>query len=477
MTRYTTIVVISLLASSALAQSDATDRTGIATSPGVAEPAPAPVAEPTPGAEPIEQLAGSVASELRDTPPPLAASLATETSAPPAPTESVAESALSLAGRVLSELQIHGFVSQGGFVSTANDYIGNSSRGSLKFFEAGINFALEPADQLRVGLQFVFRNVGVLSEDVPRVDWALIDYRWTPWFGMRAGLIKMPLGLYNEYVDIDSARTAILLPQSVYPVRNRDALIAHTGFAIYGNIAIGGAGYIDYQAWLGTLTIPSSALELTNARLASTDTKYIAGGQIYWRPPLEGLRVGATYLRASIDFNVVLDAGLVAQAVAMEYLPPGHDGKLRITHDPTSFWVGSAEYIVGDWLFAAEYSRWLKHEESTVPILVPTRDEDAERFYAMATYRVSKYFEFGLYYAVTHADVRDRDGEENARFTEPFQGFQRDLAASFRFDVNEYWLWKLEAHFIDGVAELQSTVNLNPKRHWGLFLLKTTVMF
>jgi hypothetical protein len=477
MTRYATILVVSLLASSTSAQSDAAAPTDITTSGGIADPLPGQVAEPTPGAEPIDPLVGSGASAVTDTTPPPAASLATENSAVTAPTEAVAESALSLAARVLSELQIHGFVSQGGFVSTANDYIGNSSRGSLEFFEAGINFAMEPADQLRVGLQLVFRNVGVLSEAVPRVDWALIDYRWTPWFGMRGGLIKMPLGLYNEYIDIDSTRTAILLPQSVYPVRNRDALIAHTGFAIYGNIEIGGAGDIDYQAWLGTLTIPSSALELTNARLASTDTKYIAGGQIYWRPPLEGLRVGATYLRASIDFNIVLDAGLVAQAVAMEYLPPGHDGKLRITHDPTSFWVGSAEYIVGDWLFAAEYSRWLKHEKSTLPILVPTRDEDAERFYAMATYRVSRYFELGLYYAVSHADVNDRDGEENPRFTEPIQGYQRDLAASFRFDVNEYWLWKLEAHYIDGVAELQSTVNLNPKRHWGLFLLKTTVLF
>ena len=48
-------------------------------------------------------------------------------------------------------MQVHGFVSEGGFVSTANDYIGASSRGSLKFFEAGINVSPDLTDRLHVG--------------------------------------------------------------------------------------------------------------------------------------------------------------------------------------------------------------------------------------------------------------------------------------------------------------------------------------
>jgi hypothetical protein len=157
-------------------------------------------------------------------------------------------------------------------------------------------------------------------------------------------------------------------------------------------------------------------------------------------------------------------------------LPPEHDGKLMISQRPTSFWVGSAEYIAGDWLFAAEYSRWLKHQQATLPDLIPTIDEDTERFYAMASYRVSKVFELGSYLAVTHLDVHHRDGD-SAKFAEKFQAYQRDLTASLRIDVNEYWLWKVEAHFIDGVAELQRTQNPNPTRYWGLFLFRTTMTF
>lgn len=373
-------------------------------------------------------------------------------------------------------MHVHGFISQGGFVSTDNDYIGASSRGTLKFFEAGINASVELSEQLRAGVQFVARRVGTLSEELPRLDWGLLDFRWSQWLGMRAGVIKMPLGLYNEYVDIDASRTAILLPQSMYPLRNRDALISHLGFALYGALPLGSVGALDYQAWLGTLTIPRSALTLSGASLDSTDAKYVAGGQIFYRPPLDGLRIGATYLRASIDFNLTFDPRVMDQLVMAGLVPSDYDGRLVISQAPTGFWVGSAEYVVDGWLFAAEYSRWLKHQTSTLPEVLPTLDEDAERFYAMVTYRVSPHFELGTYYSVIHADADDRDGRDG-EFMPRSRAFQRDLALSLRFDVNEWWLWKLEGHFIDGTADLDTTRNPDPERYWGLFLFRTTVTY
>lgn len=391
-------------------------------------------------------------------------STATETASP------------SLFSRIMERVQFHGFASEGGFVSTANDYIGKSSRGSLKFFEAGVNVSVTLTDQLRVGMQFVSRSVGTLSEEVPRLDWAIIDYRFRPWLGARAGVIKVPLGLYNEYIGVDAARTSILLPQSMYPLRNRDALISHTGFALYGDIALGPVGSLEYQAWAGTLTIPRSALELEGADLRSVDTKYVAGGQLFWHPPLEGLRIGASYLRASVDFHLRLDAANTQGLIEAGVAAPDYTGKLRIQQRPTQIWVASLEYTRNDWLFAFEYSRWLKHQQTSLPTVLPAFDEDAERFYAMLTYRVTPHFELGTYYSAVFADVKDRRSH-GAKFTRRSNGFQRDLAATLRVDINDYWLWKLEGHFIDGSAELQSSVNPDPTRFWGLFLLRTTVTF
>jgi hypothetical protein len=375
-----------------------------------------------------------------------------------------------------ARVQIHGFASEGAFASTANDYLGSASSASLELFEAGINFSTDVADRLRAGIQLFARDVGSLRDDAPRIDWAYLDYHWRPWLGLRAGAIKMPFGLYNEYVDIDAARLPILLPESVYPIRNRDVLLSHTGFAIYGSRTIGIGGELEYQAWLGTLTIAREALDLVSATLDSARSKYVTGAQVFWHPPLDGLRVGATFVRTSVDFHVTLAPATVNALIMAGAVAPGFDGKVVISQRPDTLVVGSAEYSSGDWLFAAEYSRWFKRQRATLPVLIPTFEEDGERFYAMGTRRMSPWLEAGGYYSVNHFDAGDRGGHD-PRFAERFYAFQRDLSVTLRFDVNDHWLWKLEGHLMDGTASLPATSNPHPERYWGLFLLRTTVTF
>jgi hypothetical protein len=373
--------------------------------------------------------------------------------------------------------EIHGFASEGAFVSTDNDYIGRSSRGTLELFEAGVNFSMEVVDRLRVGLQLYGRDIGQFRDLPPRLDWAFLDYHWQRWLGLRAGIIKMPWGLYNEYEDIDASRLAILLPQSVYQVRNRSALLAHTGFSLYGNAALGDAGELDYQAWIGSLEIPANALTLSGAALDDIDPKYVAGAQLFWHPPVEGLRVGGTFIRAVIDFHVTLDAANIAALIAAGLVPPGYDGALTISQEPDTWWILSVEYAHDDWLFAAEYARTYKHQVTSLPEVLPALDDDNERFYVLATRRLSRRFEVGGYYSHYYVDPGDRGGDDKMKFARESDAFQRDLAATVRLDLNDHWLWKLEAHFMDGTADLDAAQNPTPERYWGLFLLKTTVTF
>ncbi len=373
-------------------------------------------------------------------------------------------------------VQIHGFVSEGGFISTDNNYIGESSRGSLEFFEVGINVSSDIADKLRAGVQLFARDEGVLHDVSPRIDWAFLDYAWRPSLGLRAGVIKMPFGLYNEYVDIDAARVPILLPQSLYSFRTRDVLLSHRGFSLYGTREVGSAGELDYQVWLGSLTIPSNALTIQGGFLERVDTKYVTGAQLFWHPPIEGLRVGATFVRASIDFHLAFEESTRAQLVMLGLVPPDYDGKVVISQRPDTLVVGSTEYTRGDWLFAAEYNRTRTRQRTSLPALIPTYEQTSERFYGMATYQVSPKVAAGAYYSVSYLDVDDRKGHD-PKYAERFYAWQRDLAATLRLDVNEHWLWKLEAHFIDGTADLDVALNANPTRYWGLFLARTTVTF
>jgi hypothetical protein len=419
------------------------------------------------------------ADEPATTPVPATAPVPEPPTEPPTPTPTPTEApevAEAGVGLEVPTIDIHGFVSEGGFVSTANNAIGHSKRGSLEFFETGLNVSTEVVDQLRVGVQLFFRREGSLRDSAPQIDWAFLDYRAKPWLGLRAGVIRMPFGLYNEYSDIDAARLPILLPQSIYPVRNREALLSHTGLALYGNHPVGALGELDYQAWLGTLSVPANALELNGASLDEVDTRYVTGAQLFWQPPVDGLRLGATLVRASIDFQLTLDADQVAALIAAGLVPADYDGRLTISQKPTQFWILSGEWIHDDWLVAAEYSRATKHQRTTLPDLLPTIDEDAELLYAMVTYRLTSALETGVYYSVTSLDAHDRDGSD-AHWANAYNAYQRDHAAMLRWDVNDHWLWKAEAHVIDGTAELLSAPNPKPQHYWGLFLFRTTVTF
>jgi hypothetical protein len=378
----------------------------------------------------------------------------------------------------ISGVQIHGFVSEGAFVSTSNDYIGASSRGTLELFEAGINVSTEVADRLHAGIQLFARDVGQFRDIPPRLDWAYLDYHWKPWLGLRAGVIKMPYGLYNEFADIDATRTSILMPQAIYPLRDRSVLLAHTGFAIYGEQRLGeSAGSLEYQAWLGTLNVPENALVVGGATLDDIDDKYVTGAQLFWHTPLDGLRVGSTWLRTSVDFRLTLDAATTQALIAAGLVPPTFDGKIVIAQRPDTVWIASAEYTRDTWLFAAEYARWYQRQVSSIPNLLPEQNGKNERFYAMVTHRLCRELELGVYYSELYADADDRGGTNKKLFAKSYFAWQRDATASLRYDVNDRWLWKVEAHFIDGTADISPAPTTTPDRYWGLFLVKTAVTF
>lgn len=437
----TAALVLLLFAGPALAQPPPP------TDPAPIEPSVEPPVEPPPPVEPV-------------TPPP----------SPPAhPAEAAPVDLRPLLSRYLS---VRGFLSQGAFISTANDYLGKSSRGSLELFEAGLTISAELSDQLRVGMQLFSRDVGTLGDYTIDLDWAYLDYRWKPWLGLRAGHIKLPFGLYNEYTDIDVARVSILMPQSLYPIDSRDVLLAHTGFSVYGE-ARTTIGTLTYQLFGGTFLIePASSAQ---ARADSIDSKYVVGGQVFLSPH-EGLRVGASYLRASIDYFFTLEPSQIQMYVDAGVVPPDFDGKVALYQRPATLVVGSAEYLRDDWTFAAEYSRWLVRFRAE-PALIPTTESDSERFYVLAAKRLSDRHELGGYYSVYHVDAADRRGRDTMQFARPQDAFQRDAALTLRYDVNEHWLWKLEGHLVDGTAALVRTTNPDPTRTWGLFLIRTTLTF
>jgi hypothetical protein len=363
---------------------------------------------------------------------------------------------LALPGN-LPELQIHGFVSQGFLFSSANNYLANSSKGSFEFSEVGLNFTMPATDRLRLGVQLFSRDLGPTGDYRAVLDWYYLDYHWNDWLGVRAGRVKVPFGLYNDSADIDSARTAVLLPQSVYPAESRDYLLAQTGVEVYGYSSIGGLGGLDYRLYTGTLFIEPPKPGSTPFTVLNYTVPWLAGGRLLWSPPLEGLRLGASVEILKLEGDL---------------LGPAPIGKFAFTV-PATLWVASAEYVVRDWLFAAEFSRWVVKLESSKPSVLPESSTTSQRAYALATYRINSWLQAGGYYSIYYPDFQHREGQDE---------MQLDGALTVRFDVNANWLIKLEGHYVHGTAALSPSLNRDqPLRSlqpdWALFAVKTTAYF
>jgi hypothetical protein len=316
----------------------------------------------------------------------------------------------------------------------------------------------------------------------------------------------MPFGLYNEGRDVDMLRTSIFLPQSIYNEKQRDFILAYEGAGAYGNFDLHGAGELDYHVYVGTLNVPDTGtgfwadlfasfsqdlepvvgLEFdreyvnddgtADASFRSMDDSqvtfpWIFGGAVNWTTPLEGLRLGSSAMQGRYNIQTVLryDVTIPEGNNGAGYHP--YDIAIDKTHRINHLATFSAEYIRGDLTLAAEYY----HDDF--------EDNITRGWYVLAGNRFSRLLSLAAYYS----DAEPIGGDQAKWNIElnglpDYYGWQRDLTISSRFDLTDFWLFKLEYHFIDGVALTQPrTLEENladpMKRHWGMFAAKTTFHF
>ena len=411
------------------------------------------------------------------------------------------------AGEIGENLYLNGFVSQGYLNTSSNDFlVPRSMKGTSAFTEAAITLIARPMDRLQVGIQFLGRNFGDTGNDQVLIDWAYGDFRWKDQLGFRAGKVKLPFGLYNEGRDVDMLRTSIFLPQSIYNEKQRDFTLAYEGAGLYGNFDIHGGGEIEYHVYGGTLTVPDAArgfwrdlyeeggrdatplagllvdmeyenpLGTAQATFGSLEDPqvnfpWIIGGAVIWNTPLEGFRIGSTAMQGRYNIQTTLryDVEIPEGFNGAGYHPfvMEVDEKESIDHLATL----SAEYVHGDLTLAAEYYQDKISDSKTVG------------WYVQSDYRFSRLYSLCVYYA-DYSPFESHEDQMTLELLElpDYYAWQRALTVSSRFDLTDFWLFKLEYHFTDGVAgaERRSLVEdqTNPKKqHWGIFVAKTTFHF
>ncbi|MGB8986781.1 MAG: hypothetical protein WCC37_09280 [Candidatus Sulfotelmatobacter sp.] len=214
----------------------------------------------------------------------------------------------NLQAQDLAGIEIHGFATQGFLFSSNNNYLTmQSSSGSLQWTDGAVSLTDSLTENLRVGIQLHMYQLGQLGGPNLEVDWASGDYRVNDYFGIRAGKVKTPLGLFNDSQDIDAIFLWILLPQGAYPIDNKDFFLAHLGGEMYGALPLGNrAGKLLYRGYAGYNNLDTRGGYIQSLTEAGVTFKSPPGGKTYggdlrWQAPLTGLILGASALVQALD--------------------------------------------------------------------------------------------------------------------------------------------------------------------------------
>ena len=190
-------------------------------------------------------------------------------------------------------VQIHSFASQGFAYSNQNNYLTmKTSRGTFDMTDVGVNVSIQLTDKLRIGAQAYDRDFGSLGQWHPQLDWAVADYRFKDWFGIRGGVVKTVFGLENDTQDVDALHTFALLPQSVYPTDLRDSLLRHRGGDVYGDIPLKRLGALAYTAYAGLRQDGLTSESAPGARLR---------GQVDFLEPMVNAQTRTTVARIEVS--------------------------------------------------------------------------------------------------------------------------------------------------------------------------------
>lgn len=376
--------------------------------------------------------------------------------------------------------EVHGFASQGYVHSTGRDFLvkESSDGGSFNLFEAAINVSNSFSPKTHASVQFLSRDFGDEGNYDVELDFGYVDYRFAPELGFRLGKVRLPLGLYNEFRDIDASRAAIFHNQAIYSEEFRSFLNAYQGVGVYGGLAHAKHSFlnISYNAFWGNTSIPDDFYlnREYEARLPSPGFKLapdkMMGFHLSWDAPLEGLSLGYSYTLMEAHFGLGIP-GLPAMEHALDF--------------KASQSVISLFYQWGDWAFSAERMSFLLDAnfvpayESILSALPPeaslplrgafaSLSEDVEAWYVQLEYEtlvdVFPFISYGEFYA-----NKDNKGSIGS--------YRKDLTIGFRYDLNEWVYGKIENHFMHGHSAVNTFRQSTKDDDWNLFVARVAVSF
>src|SRR6201999_256453 len=102
---------------------------------------------------------------------------------------------------------------------------------------------------------FFFDDIGQINTGL---DWSFVEFTATDWLRIRAGEVKLPLGISNELEPIGTLRPFFALPAAVY---GPSSISADTYFGVgaTGELALGDRGFrLGYDVYGGNMSFDTA---------------------------------------------------------------------------------------------------------------------------------------------------------------------------------------------------------------------------
>lgn len=367
-------------------------------------------------------------------------------------------------------LQLHGFLTQGAFYTTDNNYNGKSD-GKVSFdqTEIGANIFWQINDRIDFSAQALYRRAGKVENSDLRTDYAMMSVNFlsndTSRSGIRLGRIKNPIGLYNETRDVAFTTPSILLPQSIYLERSRSLLLSSDGGQFFGSHQLG-------NGWL------SFKMNYGEADNDNDEIKKVMFGNLAQGDLEADDKMFSGQVKYSLDNDKYILA-LSYSDVTLDYKPTSTDilasGTARFTP-----YILSAQYNGEKWGFTSEYY-YSKNEFEDFGNIFPDSYPVSENWYLQGTYRFTPKWQGIVRYDVNILDKDDRNGKNFEQFGLPAHlGFTKDWMFGLRWDITPTVMLRGEYHYIDGTSWLSSADNPDrqeTERYWDLFALQLSFRF
>jgi hypothetical protein len=324
-------------------------------------------------------------------------------------------------------------------------------------FETDTRFGLQISSDVSENMSVVAQllGTGTNSNFDAIVEWAYVDWEFADWISLRAGKVKQPVYLVNDYVEVGYAYPWIRPPVEVYYLNN--PLNTVNGAELLLAFPVG-PGTLSFQPYIGSNRddIPNTggAAYFEAENIVGIDVKY--SGRGYTVHASNFTCDVKTYGQTTVDGGSfgILNVDLNGK------------GECDVTSAGLTFDV--ANVVV--------YAEW-QERTTTETLSRPFGDQDA--WYTTLGYRFGKWLPHITYatidgesstYGLSTGDGAISGGNlpPGTTFNFPI-AIQTSITAGLRYEVNDSAALKFEYSAVDVEDDPSKLADANQQVNYGLF--------